>query len=472
MRRSSPDRPSRLLVPTLVLLSTVTGIVSSLGAPLVPTLAAELGVTLAAAQWTLTVTLLMAAVSTPLLGRYAAAHRRRPTILAGLVVVVAGTVLAAVAVTVPALGLPWLIAGRAAQGVGIALTPLAMTVARDVYPAERSQRIIPGLSVAGVVGAGLGYPLTAAVAQVGGVAAAFWLGVLLTGATLAISWYAVPTAPRGSTPRVQPLEALLLGGSTLAVLLGINQTTSWGWGDVRTLGLFALGVAGAALWAWLTLRSPSPLVDLRLAFGTPALGPHITVVLAGVGMYMSLALVIVLLQTRTPAGWGLDQPVLVAGLVLVPYSLAAVIGTRLSRWAGGYLPAVRLLPIGCALYLASALLIALVHDQVWQALVAMAVGGLGSGFTFAMIPALLVRTAPAAETGSALGFNMVLRYVGFSAGSALGVTVLALASGGPVPTEHGFRIASLVNAAVWLVAIVVVLAIGNRQRPEPLSAGG
>src|SRR5690606_11967856 len=158
--------------------------------------------------------------------------------------------------------------------------------------AERSQRIIPGLSVAGVVGAGLGYPLTAAVAQVGGVAAAFWLGVLLTGATLAISWYAVPAAPRGSTPRVQPLEALLLGGSTLAVLLGINQATGWGWGDVRTLGLFALGVAGAALWAWLTLRSPSPLVDLRLAFGTPALGPHITVVLAGVGMYMSLALVI------------------------------------------------------------------------------------------------------------------------------------------------------------------------------------
>lgn len=470
MSLASGDRSPRLLVPALALLATVTGVVSSLGAPLVPSIADEVGVSLSAAQWTLTVTLLVGAVSTPLLGRYAAAHRRRPTILVGMSVVVGGTVLAALATSFSTLGLPALLLGRAAQGIGIALTPLAMTVARDVYPPDRAQRIIPMLSVAGVVGAGLGYPLTAGVAQVGGVPAAFWFGALLTAATLTIAWTALPRTPRAATPRVQPVEALLLGGSTLAVLLGINQTTSWGWGDLRTLALFALGVAGAALWAWLTLRSPSPLVDLRLAFGTPALGPHLTVLLAGIGMYMSLALVIILIQASTPAGWGLDQPVLVAGLVLVPYSLAAVIGTRTSRWAGQYVPAVRLLPIGCALYLASVVLLALAHDQVWQALLAMGIAGVGSGFTFAMIPALLVRTVPPAETSSALGFNMVLRYVGFSAGSALGVTVLALGSGGSVPTEHGFIVASAVNAAVWLVAIVVVLGVG-RARPEPLSAG-
>lgn len=467
---SSPSE-SRWLVLALALLTTVTGIVSSLGAPLVPSIADELDVSLGSAQWTLTVTLLVGAVSTPLLGRYAAAHRRRPTILIGLAVVVAGTALAALATAIPQLGLPALILGRAVQGLGIALTPLAMTVARDVFTPEKAQRVIPMLSVAGVVGAGLGYPLTASVAQFGGVPAAFWFGVALTAGTLLLAWRTLPRSPRGPTPRVQPLEALLLGGSTLAVLLGINQTTSWGWGDVRTVALFALGIAGAALWSWLTLRSPSPLVDLRLAFGTPALGPHVTVILAGTGMYMSLALVIVLVQTRTPAGWGLDQPVLVAGLMLVPYSLTAVVGTRLSQWAGCYVPAVRLLPIGCALYLASVLLLAFAHDHVWQALLAMGIAGVGSGFTFAMIPALLVRTVPAAETSSALGFNMVLRYVGFSTGSALGVTVLALGSGGTVPTEHGFVVASLVNAAVWLVAIVVVLAIGTRRPPASLSAG-
>nr|WP_283095382.1 MFS transporter [Nocardioides alcanivorans] len=114
---------SRLLLPTLLLLTTVGGIVSGLGASLVPTIARDLDVSLGAAQWSLTATMVTAAVATPVLGRYAVAHRRRPIILSGLAVVAAGTVLAALAIELPALGLPALIAGRSLQGIGMALAP-------------------------------------------------------------------------------------------------------------------------------------------------------------------------------------------------------------------------------------------------------------------------------------------------------------------------------------------------------------
>ncbi|GAA4686847.1 MFS transporter [Nocardioides nanhaiensis] len=464
--------PPRFLVPSLLLLTTVTGVVSSLGAPLVPTIAADLDVSLSSAQWTLTATMLTAAVATPLVGRVAVAHRRRRVVLAGLAVVLLGTLLSALGAALPLpsdVGLGLLLAGRVLQGVGMALAPLVMSIARDHLPADRLGPAVALLSVGGVAGAGLGFPLTALVAQVGGLAAAFWLGAALTFITMAASWACLAREPHAARLPVPPGEVALLAVSTLSVLLGVSQSTSWGWGHPGTLGLLAFGLVTLAAWTQLALRSDAPLVDLRLAFGGPARGPHVTGLLAGTGMYFGLTLVMVLVQADSPDGWGLDQPVLVAGMMLIPYSLMSVIGSRLSlRWGRRVHPA-RVLPLGCGVYLLSSLLLAVAHDHVWQAAVAMALAGLGSGGTFATLPVLLVRAVPPEQTASALAFNLVLRYVGFATGSAVGVTVLTLA-GGPVPDERGFVTAMLVNAAVWLLAIGAVLWSGReethpRERP-------
>jgi len=72
----------RVLLPVLVFLGMVVAVVSSLGAPLVPTVAADYGVSLSSAQWSLTITLLAGAISTPVLGRLGDGPRRRQVILA------------------------------------------------------------------------------------------------------------------------------------------------------------------------------------------------------------------------------------------------------------------------------------------------------------------------------------------------------------------------------------------------------
>ncbi|AQA05712.1 hypothetical protein BVC93_28830 [Mycobacterium sp. MS1601] len=454
---AADDPTPRLLIPTLVLLTTVTGVVSSLGAPLVPAIADELGVSLGAAQWTLTISMLAGAVATPLMGRFAVGSRRKPVVLGGLLLVVAGTVLAAVAALFDGdLALTLLIAGRAGQGMALGLAPLAMAVAREVLPGPRVGPVVAALSVGTVAGAGLGYPLTALVAQAGGVSAAFWLGTALTFATLVLTWLRLPAAAPVPSPAVRASEALLLSVATAALLLGVSQTTTWGWSDARTLGLLVIGALALAGWLRVTLQHKDPLVDLRLAFSGAAAAPNITGLLAGAGMYMGLTLLMVLVQVDTPTGWGLDQPVAVAGLMLVPYSLMSVLGSRVSLWVGRRVDPGKVLPVGCALYLASTVQLAVAHDHVWQALLSMTLAGLGSGATFATLPVLLVRAVPAAETSSALAFNQVLRYIGFSIGSAVGVTVLTLVSG-PVPDERGFTAAMSANAALWLLAIIVVV---------------
>ena len=105
-----PQRPA-VLVATLLFVALVVAAVGSLGAPLITSVAEAYQVSLAAAQWTLTGTLLAGAVAIPLLARLGDGPTRRTTVLGTLATVVAGSL----ATVLPGpFGL--LLAGRAAQG--------------------------------------------------------------------------------------------------------------------------------------------------------------------------------------------------------------------------------------------------------------------------------------------------------------------------------------------------------------------
>ena len=71
----------RGLVPVLIFIGTVVAVISSLGAPLIPSIAAADHVSLPDAQWSLTLTLLVGAVATPVFGRLGDGPRRRAVML-------------------------------------------------------------------------------------------------------------------------------------------------------------------------------------------------------------------------------------------------------------------------------------------------------------------------------------------------------------------------------------------------------
>lgn len=458
----------RLLLPALVLTTTVTAVVSSLGAPLVPEIAAERDVPLSAAQWTLTAAVLAGAVATPLVGRLGGFRHRRKVLLAGMVVVLAGLL-----VTALPLGFPALVLGRAMQGVGLGLAPLAIAVARDALPLVRVPAAIALLSVSNVAGAGLGYPLTAFVADRFGLAAAYWLGFAVCALTLALVATVVPHSSVVDDAPVDWWGAGLLAAGSGGLLLTLSQGGAWGFGSTRTWGLSAGAVTVLALWARHSLRSSRPLVDLRLAGRRGVVGANLTAVCAGAGMYLLLSLVMVLSQAPESTGYGLGMSITEAGALLVPYSLSSVLGNRMTLRRGARFRPDLLLPGGACIYLISTLGLTLWHDQPWQLFVVMAVAGLGSGCTFAAMPGLIVRFVPLEETGSAMAFNQVLRYLGFSTGSALAPAVLHLFAGGPAPTAAAFTWAFALASGIWALTALgtLVLALrGPGPSPDPAAA--
>jgi MFS family permease len=118
---------------------------------------------------------------------------------------------------------------------------------------------------------------------------------------------------------------------------------------------------------------------------------------------------------------------------------------------------------------------ALEHSALWEAFLAMGVIGIGFGYTFAAIPGLITRAVPASETGSAMGLYQVIRYVGFSLGSALVGLILAASTGpgGAQPTQGGYVAALWVGTAVCALSAGASWILSRGQKgvsPQALSA--
>jgi MFS family permease len=464
---TAPTAPApRALAPVLLYLAMLVAVISSLGAPLIPAIAEANDVSVTSATWALTVTLVVGAVATPVIGRLGDGRHRRPVVLVVLTVVLVGSVLAALP-----LSLGWLVAGRGLQGLGLGLTPIAIATARTALSGERSRATVAGLSVTVAAGVGLGYPLTGAIAEVGGVHAAYWFGAAATAGAIVAAALVYPRSPEMPPRRLDLAGALLLGTALATGLLALGEGETWGWTSPAVLGLSVVAVATLVTWVWWQLRTAAPLVDLRLARGRTAATAHAAALLVGLANYLLLSSVPRLAQTPASTGYGFGTSIVVAGLVLLPFSVASFVAGQATPWLERVVGRRFVLPLAAVVLGVGEVLVGFVRADLWQLFVAMAVAGLGVGTVFAALPALIVSAVPAREMGSAMSLNQVLRYVGFALGSALGATVLEAATprGREFPTSGGYAAIGLVGLAACAVLAVLTAVVPVRAPAEPVS---
>jgi MFS family permease len=446
----------RALVPVLLFICAVVSIVSSLGAPLIPRLAERLHTSVGNAQWALTATVLVAAVASPLVGRLGDGRHRKRIMLANLAAVVLGGALAAIATT-----LPLLIAGRAFQGLGLALMPLAMASARDHLPVERAGRVIASLSVVAAAGVGLGYPVTGLIADHGGVAVAYWVGTGVSALALALAWLVVPAPADTETSHSIDLPgAGIIGLGLVSLLVALDKASDWGWGSAGVILMIAAGLLLLVAWALYELRTTDPLVDLRLVRRRPVLTANVSGLLLGVVMYISMVGITEFVQLR---GFGLGESVFVAGLTLLPLSVMSASVSRTLPWISARVGLRPVIPFGALMVSASSLFFAFGHAHLWQAFVTTGLLGIGLGYTFAAMPGLIVAAVPAEETSSAMGFYQVSRYIGFAIGSGLAVTLLRAFGDHGVPTLASYQGTALVAAGLGVLTAIVAWLLPGSQ---------
>ncbi len=456
MISGSEHDESRMLVFSLLFVGVVVAAVGSLGAPLITSVATTFDVSLSSAQWTLTLALLTGAVTTPVLGRLGSGPHRRAAILGTLGVVSAGGILTALP-----LSFSWLLLGRAAQGVGLALTSMLMGVVRDHLSDKRSGSTIALLSVASTAGVGVGYPLSGFLAEHGGLRLAYGFDAVMTVMAFAVALRVVPASTRKRATRIDVPGAVLLALPLTLVLVLISETALWTSRPWTAGVLAAIAVVAAGRWVRVELRSSAPLVDLRLFRHRAVVGANGAMLLGGIGMYLLLTLATRYAQTPSGAGYGFGLDVFAAGLVLVPFSvfgfLAGKLVSRVLRRVG----AGSALTVSALIVLVALALFAGTRAGIVELCAVMAILGFGVGSFSAALPAVVLPVVPSAETSSVMSINQVVRSVGFSFGSAIGGLVLAAGTspGSTFPGEDAYTSAAWVGVIVTAAAAIVSASV-------------
>ena len=183
------------------------------------------------------------------------------------------------------------------------------------------------------------------------------------------------------------------------MLLAITETSTWGWGSPKTLGLLALGMVLIAAWVREELRSREPLVDMRMMAIRGVWTTNTVAFLIGVGMYSSFVLLPELVQEPASTGYGFGASVTAAGLFLLPATIAIVVVGQmagvLERRIGS-----RGSLIGGALFaLACYVLLVADRSQEWEIYVAAGLLGIGIGLSFSAMANLIVQNVRQEQTG-------------------------------------------------------------------------
>ena len=444
----------------IVCVGLVVAVGGSLGAPLITAVAQHYGVSLAAAQWTLTIALLSGAVSTPVLGRLGSGPYRRTVVLATLALVVAGSVL-----TVVPLPFAVLLVGRGVQGVGLGLIALMMATARDHLSEQRSASTIALLSVASTAGIGVGYPLAGLLTDIWGVRAAYAFGLVIVTLALGVAALVLPQAPQRPASRVDLPGALLLAVALLALLIVSSQVGLWRSHIGIAAAILVAAVLLLALWTVLELRIEKPLVDVRLLRHPAVAAANLVMFTGGIGMYLLFSLITRYVQTSASAGYGFGLDTFQAGLVLIPFSILGFAAGRLMPRLRERYSARLLLAASAAVVLVAFILFALARTSLAEPVTAMSILGVGVGAFSAAMPAVILAATPKAETASAMSVNQVVRSVGFSIGSALGGLILAGYTTDLFPSESGYTVAAWTGVATTAATLLVIAATRPASNP-------
>ncbi len=436
-------------------------VLSSAVIPALPSFQHSLHTSETGVGWLLTGFLVSASVGTSIIGRLGDIYGKERLLVWTLAVLAAGTLLAAVSNS-----LAMLIVARVIQGVAGGIFPLAFSIARDEFPAERVAGSIGLMSSILGIGAGFGLVVGALIDEHLGWHWLFWIPLVLTLLATYCTRRYIPESPVRSPGRVNWVAATLMSIGISAVLIAIAQTTVWGWGGSKTLGLFAVGVVFCVAWVAVEVRSRTPLIDMTMMRIRGVWTTNLAAFLLGAGMYSSFLIFPQFAQLPKRTGFGFGASALVSSLYLLPSALAmGVLGTAAGRVARRFGSRAALIA-GSGFSAVAFGYAALAHAHPYQMLITAALLGIGIGLAFAALGNLIVKAVPSTQTGVASGMNTVMRTLGGALGGQLAATFIANNTAHGLPTVTGFT-DSYVMATIFLVVCMLAAITVPRLQPQP-----
>ena len=428
--------------------------------------------------WVTTAYLLASTVMVPIYGKLSDIYGRKPILVIGISLFMAGSMLCGLAGefgSLPLLGggMTQLIVFRAIQGLGgAALITSAFAVIADLYP-PRERAKLGGLfgstfGLASVIGPLIGGFFTDLPTahllgyDIAGWRWVFYINLPLAGLALFMILVEMPRLTHRTGGKIDFAGAALLLTTFVPLLLALSWGGTAGWSAPHILGLFA--VAAVSLIAFLIVESrvANPVISLALfrnrTFATANLSAFL-MFMAFMGMVSFLPLYMQL---------GLGLPATTSGLAMMPLTVGLIMAATASGFLVNKLGRYKLVMIfGAALTSLAAFLLsqtpsdATLFDLMWRVTLL----GLGLGPAQSVFNLASQNAVPRDQLGVATSAGQFFRQVGSTVGVAVFGAVLThnLAA----PMAH--RSAAEPSAQVQTLSLADLekLALATRVQAQP-----
>jgi EmrB/QacA subfamily drug resistance transporter len=402
-----------------------------------PSIQDDLGSSLTDLQWVVDSYVLALAALTLTAGSLADRLGRKLVFTAGVAAFTAASLLAGFASDTLTLDL-----ARGLQGIGGAAmfgTVLAL-IAQEFAPSERKTALGIWGAVVGV-GVAVGPLVGGVLVDSLGWESIFFVNVPVGALTIGLAIAKLREARDPSPGRLDWAGFVTFSSALFLLVFAVLRGNGEGWSSAEIVGSLAAGVALAAAFAAIELRSQSPMLDVRL-FRVPAFtGAALAAFAVAASAFSMLLFIVLYLQNA------LGYSPLQAGLRLLPITAMAFVFSPLAARLSERVPLRALIGGGLALA-GTGLLVAggLDIDSEWTALLAgLFLIGAGVGVVNPSVAEAAISVVPPARAATGAAINNTFRQVGIAVGiAALGAVFQArieskfgqLLANGPA-TLHG-----------------------------------
>jgi EmrB/QacA subfamily drug resistance transporter len=407
-----------LVLTAMIFAVAMTFIDQTIVSVAAPKIQAELGLTSTGVQWAINAYLLAMAALFAFGGRLADTVGHRPMVVTGIAVFAIASALCGLTPSGSAAE-AWLVTFRAVQGAGGALMyPAALAIVVNTYAVrERGRALALFFGIAGgltAVGPALGGYLVVWTWR-----SIFWINIPVAAIALVLIVIAKPATQRRPAPLDYRGLLLIVLGVGLSVF-SFQQAGRWGWSNPLIGGGIALGLVLLVIFVRVELRTPSPLMDVRIFRDRVFLVDNIILAIA------MTVFVPVFFFASEYAQVALGEKPSQASLLLlyffIGFVVAAQLGGRMLDRGGARRPII----LGCALACVAFALWAgrVTHLSIGQQVWCIVLAGAGIGFMLGQANTDAINHAPSTAYGEATGITQTVRNYGASLGLAVLGTIL------------------------------------------------
>ncbi len=397
--------------------------------------------------WVVTIYLLTSTITVPFYGKLSDLYGRRPLLMIGIVLFLAGSALSGLSQD-----MAQLILFRGIQGLGAgALFPISLAVIGDLFtPAERGRYqglfgAVFGISF--IIGPALGGFLTDQVSWHW----VFYVNLPIGLISLYVIWRLLPThRVKNASRNLDYLGALVFTIAIGLLLVGLTNKQSADWSSPWVGGLIAAGLLLGAVFVLIESRAKEAIVPLDLWRNRTFVSSMLATFMVSFGFFGAIIFLprwfqVVRHDSATISGYEVF-PLLIG---LIGSSIVAgILVSRTGKYKTLVIGAIAVMVVGL-LILSQTLTTTVPITNLW---LGMFITGVGIGPTLSVYTIIVQNAVPFSKLGVATSNLTFFRQIGGSVGLAIAGTLFANSLTTELPRRLGPIVSQIAAAAPPSVA--------------------